>query len=120
MKNIKFRRDLRYTLCEDKLEDFHDDLIMLDDWIPFVITSNLSQDVFFKLGKDVENKEEYSNRLLQHKLDNGQSGLSWMRFWKGKSVIFWKNILSLNRYFQSMNNFLIDVDIQYRKVYLFS
>ena len=76
MKNIKFRRDLRYTLCEAKLEDFHDDLIMLDEWIPFVITSNLPQDVFFKLGKDVENKEEYSNRLLQHKLDNGQSGLS--------------------------------------------
>lgn len=76
MKNMKFRRDLRYTLCEDKLEDFHDDLIMLDDWIPFVITSNLPQDVFFKLGKDVKNKEEYSNRLLQHKLDNGQSGLS--------------------------------------------
>ena len=73
---MKFRRDLRYTLCEDKLEDFHGDLIMLDDWIPFVITSNLPQDVFFKLGKDVENKEEYSNRLLQHKLDNGQSGLS--------------------------------------------
>lgn len=48
----------------------------MDDWIPFVITSNLPQDVFFKLGKDVKNKEEYSNRLLQHKLDNGQSGLS--------------------------------------------
>ena len=49
---------------------------MLDDWIPFVITSNLPQDVFFKLGKQVENKKEYSNRLLQHKLENGQSGLS--------------------------------------------
>ena len=76
MKKMKFRRDLKYTLREDKLDNFHDDLIMLDDWIPFVITSNLPQDVFFKLGKDVENKEEYSNRLLQHKLDNGHSGLS--------------------------------------------
>ena len=54
---MKFRRDLRYTLCEDKLEDFHDDLIMLDDWIPFIITSNLPQDVFFKLGKMLKTKK---------------------------------------------------------------
>ena len=49
---------------------------MLEDWIPFVITSNLPQDVFFKLGKNVGNKKEYSDRLLQHKLSNGQSGMS--------------------------------------------
>ena len=76
MNIMKFRRELKYTLCEDKLKDFYDDLIMLDDWIPFVITSNLPPHVFFKLGKDVENRAEYSNRLLQHKLDNGQCGLS--------------------------------------------
>ncbi|MBR1611635.1 MAG: heat-shock protein [Methanobrevibacter sp.] len=76
MNELKFNRQLKYSLCEDKLKDFHEDLIMLDDWIPFVITSNLPQDVFFKLGKDVKNKKIYSDRLLQHKLDNGQSGLS--------------------------------------------
>ena len=73
---MKFNTELKNTLCEDKLEYFYDDLIMLEDWIPFVITSNLPQDIFFKLGKNVENRKEYSNRLLQHKIANGRSGLS--------------------------------------------
>ena len=54
----------------------YEDLINLDDWIPFLITSNLPQEVFFKLGKNIENKEEYNNRLLRHKIENGKSGLS--------------------------------------------
>ena len=73
---MKFNRELKYVLREDKLEDFYDDLIMLEDWIPFVITSNLPQNVFFKLGKNVKNRKVYSDRILQHKLSNGQSGLS--------------------------------------------
>ena len=72
---MNFKRELKYTLQEDKLKDFYNDLIMLEDWIPFVITSNLPQDIFFKLGKNVKDSKIYS-RLLQHKLDNGQSGLS--------------------------------------------
>ncbi|MBQ9161223.1 MAG: heat-shock protein [Methanobrevibacter sp.] len=73
---MNFNRKLKYTLCEDKLESFYEDLINLDDWIPFLITSNLPQDVFFKLGKNIENKQEYNNRLLKHKIENGKSGLS--------------------------------------------
>ena len=85
---MNFKRQLKYTLCEEKLEEYYDDLIMLDDWIPFIITSNLPQDVFFKLGKNVENKKEYSNRLLQHKLENGQSGLSLDEFLEKEISIF--------------------------------
>ncbi len=85
---MNFKRQLKYTLCEEKLEEYYDDLIMLDDWIPFIITSNLPQDVFFKLGKNVENKKEYSNRLLQHKLENGQSGLSLDEFFEKEISIF--------------------------------
>lgn len=43
---MKFNRNLKYNLCEDKLQEFYEDLINLDDWIPFVITSNLPQDIF--------------------------------------------------------------------------
>ena len=69
---MQFKRNLKYSLCEDKLEDFYSDLIMLDDWIPFVIRSNLPNEILF----NVENKKAYSDRLLKHKIENGQSGLS--------------------------------------------
>ncbi len=72
---MQFKRNLKYSLCEDKLEDYYPDLIMLDDWIPFVITSNLPNEVLFDLGKHVKNKKTYSDRLLRHKIENGQSGL---------------------------------------------
>lgn len=94
MDELKFNRKIKYNLWEDKLKDFHEDLILLDDWIPFVITSNLPQDVFFKLGKSAKNKKEYSNRLLQHKLDNGQSGLSLDEVLENEITVFWINILN--------------------------
>ena len=73
---MKFKRNLKYNLLEDKLPYFHEDLIMLEDWIPFVIASNLPQEIFFKLGKNVSDKRKYSDRLLKHKLENNRCGLS--------------------------------------------
>ena len=88
MNKLKFNREIKYTLQEDKLKDFYNDLIMLEDWIPFVITSNLPQDVFFKLGKNVNDRKTYSDRLLQHKLDNRQSGLSLNEVLENEICIF--------------------------------
>lgn len=87
---MKFNRNLKYNLCEDKLQEFYEDLINLDDWIPFVITSNLPQDIFFKLGKNVKNKQEYNNRLLKHKISNGKSGLGLDESLENEISIFLK------------------------------
>ncbi|MDO5814645.1 MAG: heat-shock protein [Methanobrevibacter sp.] len=101
---MEFRRDLKYSLREDKLKDFYHDLIILDDWIPFVITSNLPNEVFFELGKHVKNKKIYSDRLLKHKIENGRSGLSLDEVLESEISVFLEKYPNLNLYFQLTNN----------------
>ncbi|MDO5824352.1 heat-shock protein [Methanobrevibacter sp.] len=60
----------KYEIDSQKLEEFYDDLISLEDWIPFEIKSSLPIEIAIKIGSKVKNKDLWWDRLMKHQRAN--------------------------------------------------
>lgn len=69
-KRDDFDKKLKYEVDTDKLDDHYEDLLYLEDWIPFEILSYLSRERAFKIirGEKVKNKSLWKERIKEHQL----------------------------------------------------
>lgn len=63
----------KYKVNKNELKKYFQDLIELEDWIPYIIRMELPKGYSLKLGKNATNKDLLSKRLLEHKIENSRS-----------------------------------------------
>ena len=66
----------KYKVNKNELKKYFQDLIELEDWIPYIIRMELPKGYSLKLGKNATNKDLLSKRLLEHKLENSRSTMN--------------------------------------------
>ncbi|MDO5849759.1 MAG: heat-shock protein [Methanobacteriaceae archaeon] len=62
-----------YKVNKNILENFWNDLIKLEDWIPFIIVMNLPGHIEDQLGSKVKNKKRWWKRIMEHKVESETS-----------------------------------------------
>ena len=65
-----------YKVNKNELKKYFQDLIELEDWIPYIIRMELPKGYSLKLGKNATNKDLLSKRLLEHKIENSRSTMN--------------------------------------------
>jgi hypothetical protein len=60
----------KYDIDKERLKYYYDELISLEDWIPFHIDMYLPVEVSLKLGSKAKNKNLRAERLWKHKIHN--------------------------------------------------
>ena len=83
---------MSYMVDGEKLKKHYDELIRLEDWIPFHIIMKLPIDVGIKLGSKVRNKNRYENRMYRHKVHNETSSLD------GPDLLKWEDERFMEKY----------------------
>lgn len=66
----------KYKVIPEKLDEYFEDLLTLEDWIPSEIKVFLPNERIFALqsGDKVKNKELWWKRLMEHQRENNSMG----------------------------------------------
>lgn len=62
-----------YKVNKKVLETFYEELIRLEDWVPFIIVMNLPGYIEDQLGTKVNNKKRWWKRIMKHKVEQETS-----------------------------------------------
>ena len=83
---------MSYMVDGEKLKKHYEELIRLEDWVPFHIRMRLPTDGSIRLGSKVRNRNLYNKRMYRHKVHNETSSLD------GPDLLKWEDERFMEKY----------------------